>query len=80
MDSGSALSFINGDMFDKLCLAFPKMTISNVARTCTLANASPTNISQTVQLTVHFHEFSWKQEFWVFPDLTFQTVLGTDFM
>lgn len=80
LDPGSAQSFIIGETFNKLCQSFPNLPVTKVARSCTMANANSTQISESVKLKVTFLNFSWKQEFWVFQDLAFQAVLGTDFM
>lgn len=80
LDSGSAQSFISKGTFRKLRDKCPKLPVVDIARSCTLANANITQISQSVQLSINFGDFSWKHDFWVFNDLAFPAVLGTDFM
>jgi hypothetical protein len=80
LDSGSSLSFMRGDVFQKI----KKLGIPHVAQQaqelCLTANGESCSVVQAVTVSVKLQRFSWKVKFLVFERCPVPCVLGMDFL
>lgn len=80
LDTGSTRSFISRSFFDFLSHKFPSITTTPTSMSCLMANSSALPVTHSTRLPVKFSNFSWPFEFAIVDNLTFQIVLGMDFI